>query len=126
MLDMNSAANKLRSPLRLLIAAILLLMLPFIGITPRAAAMDNHRMHTADTSIDCASACARAVSIPLPQTVKTENQNQLPDPATQDTLPYHVQFAAVHIPRVLKPAAFYRSSPARPPDILKLSGNLRF
>lgn len=112
--------------MRLLIAAILLLMLPFIGVMPRAAAMDDHTMHTTDASLDCATACARTASIPTPQAVLKENQNRLPDPAPQDVLPYHVQFAAMHIPRVLKPSAFYRSSPSRPPDIVKMSGNFRF
>lgn len=128
-LSMHSIANQLRSPLKLLVAAILLLTLPFIGAAPHVAAMDEHSMHTGQhipIDIDCAAACARAANIPLTQAVLNENETRTPDPEPREMLPYHQQFQAFYTPKKLTPSAGFSVLPARPPDIIKLSGHFLF
>lgn len=125
---MNTVANQLRQHLRLFLAAILLLMLPFVTMVPRAAAMDEHSMHThhSDATSDCATACARAMNTPPPTTVIKEDETRVPDPEPQEIIPYHLQFQTMPAPKKLRPAAMYGSMPARPPDIVKLSGHFLF
>jgi hypothetical protein len=126
---MNPVANQLRSPLKLLVAATLLLMLPFIGIAPRAAAMDEHSMHTEQHTpidMDCAAACARTASTPPPQAVLNENETRTPNPEPRKMVPYHQQFQTLYTPKKLTPSAAYSVSPARPPDIVKMSGQFLF
>jgi hypothetical protein len=128
---MNSIANLLRSPLKLLVAATLLLMLPFIGMATRAAALDAHDQHAMhgqqmDLSFDCAAACARATSVPPTQAVINDNEVRTPDPEPREFVPYHLQFQFSYTPKTQRPNPLYSSSPARPPDILKMSAQFRF
>jgi hypothetical protein len=125
---MNSIANQLRRHLRLFVVAVLLLMLPFIAMAPRAAAIDDHAVHTqqSDVTLDCATACARAMNTPPATTVIKEDETRTPDPEPQEIIPYHLQFQTMPVPKELRPAAMYGSMPARPPDIVKLSGHFLF
>ncbi|HET8670423.1 MAG TPA: hypothetical protein VFM05_07275 [Candidatus Saccharimonadales bacterium] len=128
---MNSVANQLRHPFRLFIAMILLLALPLIGIGPRAAALDAHDQHAMhgqqiDLSLDCAAACARATTVPPMQATINNNEVRTPDPEPQEYVPYHLQFQFSYTPKVHRPNPLYSSSPARPPDIVKMSAHLRF
>lgn len=126
---MSSIADRLRSYLRLLIAAALLFIVPFVGSMSRVAAMGDHSMHMQQidsAAVDCATACARAVHV-LPTTVVvTESKTRTPDPKPQEIVPYHVQFQAMSVPKKLSPAAMYGSMPSRPPDRVKLSGHFLF
>jgi hypothetical protein len=124
---MNPVANQLRSPLRLFVAAVLLLMLPFVAMVPRAAAMDDHAMHTQqnDAALDCVTACARAMNTP-PTTVLKEDETRAPNPEPQEFAPYYQQFQMLPAPRKLRPAGVYTALPGRPPDIVKLSGHFLF
>lgn len=124
---MNSVANQLRNHLRLFVAAILLLMLPFVAMVPRAVAMDEHSMHTqTDAALDCAAACARAMNTPPPTTVLKEDETRTPDPDRPEIVPYYLQFQAVLVPKKSQPTSSYASLPDRPPDIVKLSGHFLF
>lgn len=127
MLGMNSVANQLRHHLRLLVAAVLLLMLPFVAMVPRVAAMDDHSMHTQqnDAALDCATACARAMNMPPPTTVLKEDETRT-SPERQEIVPYYLQFQAATAPKKLQPSSLYASPPGRPPDIVKLSGHFLF
>lgn len=128
MLGMNSVASQLRHHLRLFVAAVLLLMLPFIAMVPRAAAMDDHAMNTqqSDAALDCATACPRAMNTPSPTTVLKEDETRTPDPEPQEIVPYYQQFQVMPVPKKLRPAASYSMLPGRPPDIVKLSGHFLF
>jgi hypothetical protein len=126
---MNLIANQLRSPLKLLVVAVLLLMLPFIGTPPRATAIDEHSMHTEQrTTIDagCAAACTQAANAQQPRAVLNENETRTPDPEPWKMVPYHQQFQTLYIPKKLAPSAAYSVLSARPPDIVKLSGHFLF
>jgi hypothetical protein len=126
---MNLIANQLRSPLRLIAAICLLLLLPLIGITPRAAAMDGHYPTHAEhmeVNFDCAAACARAATVPPTQAVINENETRTPDPEPQEIVAYHLQFQSLYIPKVQRPNPLYNTSPSRPPDIVKMSAHFRF
>lgn len=125
---MNSVANQLRNHLRLFVAAILLLMLPFVAMVPRAAAMDEHSMHTqqSDAALDCATACARAMHTPPPTTVLKEDETRTPNPERQEIAPHYLQFQTVPAPNKLQPTSLHASQPGRPPDIVKLSGHFLF
>lgn len=126
---MNQVAHQLRRHLRLFVAAILLLMLPFVAMVQRAAAVeDHHSMHTqqSDAALDCAIACARAINTPPTTTVLKEDETRVPDPEPQEVIPYHLRFQTLPAPKKLRPAAMYGSMPARPPDIVKLSGHFLF
>lgn len=124
---MDSVANQLRHHLRLFVAAVLLLMLPFIAIVPRAAAMDEHSMHTqTDAALDCATACARAMGTPPPTTVLKEEETRTPSPERHEIVPYYLQFQATTTPKKLQPTSLYASLQGRPPDIVKLSGHFLF
>lgn len=126
---MKSVANHLRHALRLFVVAILFLMLPFIGITPHAAAVDKHTEHTEQhvaVGLDCAAACARAATaVPL-QGVLNENQTYTPDPEPQELALYHSQFQVLYVPEKILPSATYSALPGRPPDIVKLAGHFLF
>lgn len=131
MLGMNLIANQLRSSLRLFVAMCLLLLLPFIGITPRAAALDAHDQHAMhgqqmDLSLDCAAACARATTAAPTQAVVNENETRTPDLEPQEYVPYHLQFQFSDVLKAQRPDPLYDSSPARPPDIVKMSAHFRF
>jgi len=123
---MKLTAGQLRSPLRFFTAICLLLLLPFIGITPRAAAMEEHSAYTHqnDMDVDCATACARTAIAPPTQAIINENETRAPDPAPQESIPYHLQFQ-LHAPRVQRPNPLYATSPSKPPDIVKMSGHFR-
>lgn len=124
---MNSVANQLRHHLRLFVAAVLLLILPFITMVPRAVAMDEHSMHTqADAALDCATACARAMNTPPPTTVLKEDETRTPSPERQEIVPYYLQFQVVLAPKKLQTSSLYATLPGRPPDIVKLSGHFLF
>lgn len=125
---MNSVANQLRHHLRLFVAAVLLLMLPFVAMVPRAAAMDDRSMHTQqnDAALDCATACARAMNTPPQTTVLKEDETRTPSPERHEIVPYYLQFQAATAPKKLQSTSLYASLPGRPPDIVKLSGHFLF
>jgi hypothetical protein len=124
---MNSVANQLRNHLQLFVATVLLLMLPFVAMVPRVMAMDDHAMYRqSDAALDCATACAQAMNTPPPTTVIKEDEARTPDPEPQEIIPYHLQFQTIPVPKKLRPPAVYDSMPARPPDIVKLSGHFLF
>jgi hypothetical protein len=127
-LGMNPIANQLRHRLRFSVAAALLLILPFVAIVPRAAAMDDHAMHTqqSDAALDCATACARAMNTSPTTTVIKEDETRTPDPEPREVVPYYQQFQTMPVPKKLRPAALYDTLPGRPPDIVKLSGHFLF
>lgn len=126
---MNLLTEKLRQSLHLFAATCFLFLLPFIGMMPHATATsmpisDPHSMHDqTDIDMDCAAACARAASAPPTQVIINENEIRTPDPEPCEFVSYHVQFASVYAPKVLRPEAMYLSSPARPPDIVKSTGH---
>lgn len=122
---MHTVANQLRHPLRLLLAALLLLMLPFISLVPRVTAMDGHTTHAeqSDKALDCATACARTTGTPPPTAFINEDETRAPDPEPQETIPYHTQFQTMPVPKKLSPAAMYGAMPGRPPDIVTSSGH---
>lgn len=126
---MSSVARMLHHPLRLLVAALLLLMLPFVGTAPRAAAMDQHAPHhTQHTTIDmdCAAACTRVMHVPLPEVPLKENETRTPDPDPQETAFSYQQLQKPRVPKKLLPAPTFSTLPSRPPDIVKLSGHFLF
>jgi len=127
-LGMNPVANQLRHHLRLFVAAALLLMLPFVAMVPRAAAMDDHAMHTQhnDAAVDCATACARTMNTPPTTTALKEDETRTPNPKPQELVPYYQQFQVLSTPKKLRPAGAYTTLPGRPPDIVKLSGHFLF
>jgi hypothetical protein len=129
--SMNTVANLLRHHVRLLVAAVLLLILPFIAMAPRAAAVEDHSMQSThaqhvDASLDCATACAQAISTPPTTTIITEDETRTPDPDIQEILPHYPQFHVTPVPKKLCPAALHTTLPGRPPDIVKLSGHFLF
>ncbi len=120
-------ATRLPGFFRLFLLTGILLVVPFVINTVKAAAAPM-RAHATNgiMQTDCATICARTGNIPQPQAVLQHEEIRTPDPTPEPYESYYLQFQMNYVPKPLRPSAVFGAYPIRPPDILKLSGNYRF
>jgi hypothetical protein len=110
---------------RLVIAAALLVALPFGPNVPRAAAAPMEHMG-GDMHATCALLCSQLSNSAPQQPILGQDEMRAPDPTPYLLEPYYLQFRRFYAPKVLRPASMFGTHVIRPPDIVALTANYRF